>query len=109
MNRRVVPRLGSADEVVVGAVQRLHHGLELRRHLGDEVGRRLALPFRSLLDLLAVLVGAGEEQHVVAVEPLEAGQRVGGQRLVGLADMRRAIGVRDGRGNEERLVGHGRA
>jgi hypothetical protein len=39
-----------------------------------------------------VLVGAGQEQHVIAVEPLEAGERIGGQRLVGLADMRRPLG-----------------
>ncbi len=31
---------------------------------------------RGLLDLLAVLVGAGQELHVIAVEALEAGQHV---------------------------------
>ena len=38
---------------------------------------------------MAVLVGAGEEEDVVAVEPHEAGDRVGRDRLVGVTDMRR--------------------
>jgi hypothetical protein len=102
----VVARLGGADEVVVRAVEGGHHALKQRCHLLDETGGRLALLLRRLLDLLAVLVGAGEEQNVIAVEPLEAGQRIGGERLVGLADVRGAIGIGDGRRYEERLVGH---
>ena len=58
-------------------------------------GRELLLR-RGLQHLDAVLVGAGEEEHVVAVEPHEAGDRVGGDRLVGVADMRRAVGIGDG-------------
>src|SRR5262249_17001876 len=62
---------------------------------------------RSLLHLLAVLVGAGQEQHVVAIEPHETGNRVGRDRLIGVADMRRAIRVGDGRGHViGRLLGH---
>ena len=51
------------------------------------------------LHLLAVLVHAGDEQHVIAVEPLEARDRVGRDALIGMADMRRAIGVGNGRGD----------
>ena len=54
-----------------------------------------ALARRGLLDLLAVLVGAGEEKHVVAVEPHEAGDGVGRDHLIGVPDMRRAVGVGD--------------
>ena len=43
---------------------------------------------RGLLDLLAVLVGAGEEADLAAVQAHEAGQRVAGERGVGVADMR---------------------
>ncbi len=61
----------------------------------------------GLLHLDAVLVGAGEEEDVVAVEPHEAGDRVGRDRLVGVADMRHAVGIGD-RGGEVivGLVGH---
>ena len=59
---------------------------------------------RRLLHLQAVLVGAGEEEHVLAVEPLEARDRVGGDRLVGMADMGRPVGVGDGRRDVEFLL-----
>ncbi len=41
----------------------------------------------------AVLVGAGQEEHVLAVEPLEARQRIGRDRLIGMADVRRAVWI----------------
>ena len=49
----------------------------------------------GLHHLLAVLVGAGQEEHVLAVEPLKARQRVGRDRLIGVADMRRAVRIGD--------------
>ena len=55
-----------------------------------------------LLDLLAVLVGAGQEEHVVAVQPLEPRHHVGRDRGVGVADMRRAVHVIDRGGDVER-------
>ena len=42
-----------------------------------------------------MLVGAGQEEDVVAVEPHEAGDRVGRDRLIGVADMRRAVRIGD--------------
>jgi len=48
-----------------------------------------------------VLVGAGEEIDVVAVEPHEAGDGVGRDRLIGVADMRRAVRVGDRGGDVE--------
>ena len=41
-----------------------------------------------------VLVGAGEEEDVLAVKPLKARQRIGRDRLIGVADMRMRIGDR---------------
>ena len=83
-------RIGGADEVIVRAVQLAHHLLEQRCVAVGEFARRQALAKRRLLHLDAVLVGAGQEEDVAAVEAHEAGERVGGQRLVGVADMRRA-------------------
>ena len=98
---------GGVDEVVVRAVQPLHHGLEARHVAVEQLPRGQPLLGRGLLDFLAVLVGAGEEIDVVAVEPHEAGDGVGGDRLVGVADMRRAVRVGNRGGDVEgRLGGH---
>jgi hypothetical protein len=42
-----------------------------------------------------MLIGAGQEEYILAVEPLEAGQRVGCDRLIGVTDMRIAVGIGD--------------
>ena len=54
-----------------------------RKRARVAVGERLrGEPFldRRLLHLEAVLVGAGQEEHVLAVEPLEASDRIGRDR-----------------------------
>ena len=89
----VVARLGGADEIVVRAIEPLHHGLEQRHVAVEQLPRRQAFARRGLQHLAAVLVGAGEEEHVVAVEPHEARDGVGGDRLIGVADMRRAVRI----------------
>ena len=86
-HRPLVAGLGGADEVVVAVA---HDAGELAEALRDLVGEGLRVDpavTRGLLDLLAVLVGAGEEEDLVAVQALEAGQRVAGERGVGVADM----------------------
>ena len=69
---------------------------KLRGGAVGEGARRNALALRGLLHLQAVLVHAGDEQHVRAVEPVEARDGVGRDPLVGVADMRRAVGVGNG-------------
>ena len=54
--------------------------------------------------LLAVLVGAGEEEDVVADQPVPAGQGVGVDRRVGVADVGRVVHVVDRGGDVE--AGH---
>ena len=54
-----------------------------------------------VLDLLAVLVGAGQEHHVVALQPLVARHGVGGHGAVGVADVQLVRGVVDRRGDIE--------
>ena len=65
----------------------------LRRHPG--CGRRVG-------DLLAVLVGAGQRARR-AVRARRAHERVGGDRRVGVADVRRAADVIDRGGDVERV------
>ena len=98
LGRAVVARLGGADEVVVGQAERRDHLLEQRRIAVGQLARRELLPGGRLAHLRAVLVGAGQEIDVAAVEPLEAGDRVRGQRLVGVADVRRTVRVGNGGG-----------
>src|SRR6266581_4436482 len=94
----MVALLGGADEVIVRAVHALGQGLEPRHRALGELLRRDVLLRGRLQHLDAVLVGTGEEVHVVAIVPLETRNRVGRDQLVGKSDMRRAIGIGDGRG-----------
>ncbi len=100
-------RLRGADEVVVGAVEHVFH---LPEHGGVAVGQRLhgdAFLVGRLLHLEAVLVGAGQMKNVAAVEALEARDRVGRQRRVGVADVRHAVGIENRRRDVEFLArGH---
>ena len=52
-----------------------------------------------------MLVGAGLEAHVAALAALEARDRVGGDRLIGVADVRRTVGIAD-RGRDVEGLGH---
>ena len=98
--------LSGAHEVGVVDIQRLPR-------IGEGRGQRVAPGLRghavllgSLGDLLAVLVGAGDERHVVAVHALVARDGVGGHRGVGGAQMRRGVDVVDGRGDAEGSLRH---
>src|SRR5437870_18931 len=90
--------LSGADECVVRAIESLDHGLEARNIAFDELlGGKLLLR-RGLQHFTPMLVGASEEEHLVIIEPHETGDRIGCDRLVGVADVRRAIGIGDGGG-----------
>ena len=72
---------------------RFDHGLEQRHVAVEQLARRQAFLGAGLLHFLAVLVGAGEEIDIVAVESHETRDGVGGDRLIGVADMRRAVRI----------------
>ena len=82
--------------------ERFDHVLEQRHVAVGSCARVKPLLARGLLHLQAVLVGAGQEIDVVAVEPHEARDRVGGDRLIGVADMRRTVRVGDRGGDVDR-------
>ena len=88
-----MPLLGSVDEVVVRAIHPLHHRLEARHVAIEQLSRCQPLVGRGLLDLLAVLVGTGQEIDVVAIEPHKAGDGIGGDGFIGVADMRWAVRI----------------
>ena len=105
MRRAVVTLFRCVDEIVVRAIEQLHHGFEARHVAVAQLPRGQALACRGLLHLLTVLVGAGKKIDVVAVEPHEARDGVGRDRLVGVTDMWRPVRVRDRCGDVERRLG----
>ena len=94
--------VGSADEAVIGDVHQLPQVLDPPGSLYNAVHKLLGRDAGLLglvLDLLAVLVRAGEKQHIAAGEPLIPGHGVGGYRAVGVADVQLIAGIVDRGGN----------
>ena len=105
MLRMVVAGVGGADVGVVGDAHALPEGFELG---GDLVGELLggdAGGGGAALDLLAVLVSAGEEPGVVTQEAVTAREDVGHDGGVGVADVGARVDVID-RGGEVELFCH---
>ncbi len=99
LHHLLVPRLGGADEVVVGDAEAPPRLPERPRDLVRVGLRRLAGLGRHLGDLLAVLVGAGEEVDAVAGQPAVAAHRVGHDGGARVPEMRARVDVVD-RGRE---------
>jgi len=102
--------VGGADEPVVGDVhqlpQVLHAPVSLYDVVHELLGSDAGLPGLGL-DLLAVLVRAGEEHDVLAPQAVIPGQRVRGHRTVGVADVELVRGIVDGRCDIEFFLFHG--
>src|SRR5690606_14377385 len=86
-------RLGGADEIVVGEVQRPGEPQEFAGIAVGKLAHRNAFPGGGLHHLDAVLVRTGEEIDLPALEPLPARNGVGGDHLIGMPDMGGAIGI----------------
>jgi hypothetical protein len=92
--RAVVLVLGGAEEAVVGNSRRSNRARKWF-DISSPVARGDAQLARLLRHLEPVLVGPGLEAHLAAHQPLEAGDDVGRDRLVGMADVRLAVGIMD--------------
>jgi hypothetical protein len=102
----VVARFGGAHENIIRDIQSIAHINEMLRHFRCQFSRGDAQVARLLGHLQAVLVGPGLEPHVAAHLALEAGDDIGGNRFIGVADMRLAVGIAD-RGGHVIGFGHG--
>ena len=91
--------VGGAHEAVVGDVHQLPQGLEGGHDIIHILLGGHALFLGLALDLLAMLVRAGEEIHVIPGHALIPGDGVRGHGAVGMADVQLIAGVVDGRGN----------
>ena len=89
----------SADEFIIGSFHEIPDAADLPGHFIYQLlgGDPLLLGFQ--FDLLAVLVGAGLKEHIVALLPVETGNAVRQHSLIGIADMRFSGSVGDCRGN----------
>ncbi len=87
--------LGGANEAIERDVEAFVHLLEPLRVARCNFHRQQLFGFRCLNHLQPVLVGAGEKKHILAVETLKARQRVGRDRLIGMADMRHTVRIGD--------------
>src|SRR6516225_7948793 len=90
-------RFGGADESVIRAVEPLHHGLKPGYRARNQFLRRQLLPVGRLQHFDAVLIRPGKKEYVVAVEPHEARDGIGGDLLVGVADVRWTVWIVDRR------------
>jgi hypothetical protein len=90
-----VARLGGPDEIVVRNIEQRRQVAELLRHPVGKGRRRHAGLSGRALDFLAVLVGTGEEKHVVAHQPVRPRRRVRDHRRVGMAEMGLGVDVVD--------------
>ena len=79
--------VGRPDEPVIGNVQQLPEILDADDNLIDILLGRHALGFGLALDFLAMLVRAGQEHDIIALQPFVAGHGVGGNGRVGMTDM----------------------
>ena len=98
-----VARVGGANEEVIAGVDDRHQLTELLGISIRELLRGDSLALGGGLDRLAVLVGSGQEEDVLAALAHMAGEHVGGHRRVRVAEMRLGVYVVD-RGGQ--VVGH---
>ena len=79
--------IGGADKFIIGSIHQIPDALNLARYIVYEFLRRYACLLSLQLDLLAVLVGTGLEEYVVALESPETGDSVRQYDLIGVADV----------------------
>ena len=95
-----------ADDVVSSSVQLLAHFFELRGQAIHKLLRCDILSRRCLLHFLAVFIHTSDKEHVFAVKAGKTGEHVGGDAFIGVTNVRCTIGIRNGRGNQIRLLCH---
>ena len=83
-----MPILRSTDEIVVRNLHRFPQVLNPCHNLVDISLRTYALFLGKGLNLLSVLVGTGQESHVIAAQTLKSGHCIGHHRTVSVSYMK---------------------
>lgn len=99
LNHLLMTFFGGTDEIVVGNIEFLPQLLEKGHNAVYVLDRRNPCFLRLLLDLLSVLVTAGQKEHIIAVQSLETGHAVRNGRTVGMSDVQLRTGIVNGGGN----------
>ena len=103
-----VALFGGADKIVVGDAHGIPQRAILARDPRGELLRRNPRRRRRTLDLLSMLVGAGEKQRVLAQHAVVARHRVAGDGGVRMPNVRRRVDVKNRRRDVELGSGAGR-
>ena len=96
-----------ADVVVVGNAHPVPQASEFRRDFVGELLRRAARGFGGALNLLSVLIGAGEEPRIEAHCSLTPGDRVARDGRIRMPNVRAGVDVIN-RGRDVELFRHNR-
>ena len=99
-----VALLGGADKIVVGNLQPFPQALERGHDFIYIFNRGDTQIFRFALDLLAVLVAAGEEKYIFPFGPVITGDGIRYRSAVGVTDMQFFTGIINRRGNKKRFL-----
>ena len=102
----LVALLSGADEIIIGNAQAAPEFLKASNNLVHIRLRRHACFLCLLLYLLAVLIGAGQEKHVIPRQALETRNRIRQGRAVGMTDMQLRAWVVNRGGNVEWCLCH---
>jgi len=94
-----VARLRGADEVVVGDAEFLKRLLKRPRVLIGPLLRGQSLLRGGIHDFGRVLIGAGQEEHVIALQPVIPRENVGDGGGIDVPDVGPVIDVVDRRGD----------
>ncbi len=100
LHEGLVLGIGRANEEIVRGVHPRGHLAKLRGEGVDVLARGQPALLGRLGDLVAVFVGAGQKEDIVAEPAMVAGQDVGGDRGVGVPEVRVGVDVIDRRGDE---------
>ena len=82
-----------ADEIIIGKAKRARQVAEMLAYAIRESLRVHPRIARGLFHLLAMFIRAGEEKHLMALQPPPARQHIRRHRGIGMADMRLVIHI----------------
>ena len=94
--KHIVALLRGADKIVIRDAKQPPEFLEARNNAVNVLNGGHALLCGRLLDLLPVLIRAGQKEHIIARKPLEACNRIRNGGAVSVADMEFGTRVVDG-------------
>src|SRR5213075_2239387 len=98
----LVQRIGRCCPGVITHIEFVPQRDELFGDSRDKLLRRHSFFLGRLLNLLPVLIDAGKKKYVIAFQPAISRDDIGENFFIGMANVRRRIGVIDRSGDEKR-------